>query len=77
MATNIQSRRGPETKPKSRARKAAVKPPASTSMPSARKLAHWIDELGQDIPEETLAKFPRDLAMNHEHYLYGHPKQPE
>ena len=26
------------------------------------------------IPEEELAKIPRDLADQHDHYLYGSPK---
>jgi hypothetical protein len=35
----------------------------------------WIEELTKDVPEEEWESLPKDLAANHEHYLYGHPKQ--
>jgi hypothetical protein len=29
----------------------------------------------EGIPQEEFAKLPRDGASEHDHYLYGHPKQ--
>ena len=34
-----------------------------------------VKELHKDIPPEEWADVPSDLAMNHKHYLYGHPKE--
>ena len=34
-----------------------------------------VKELQKDIPPEEWADVPPDLAMNHKHYLYGHPKE--
>ena len=34
-----------------------------------------VKELHKDIPPEEWADVPPDLAMNHKHYLYGHPKE--
>lgn len=31
--------------------------------------------IGYSIPDEVLAKRPRDGAQNLKHYLYGHPKK--
>lgn len=38
-----------------------------------RKLTVWekIIEIGNSIPDEELARMPRDGAANHDHYLYG------
>jgi hypothetical protein len=36
----------------------------------------YAQELMQDAPPEELAKLPSDSARNHDHYLYGAPKQP-
>lgn len=33
--------------------------------------------LTQDIPVEVLHKLPADGATEHDHYLYGTPKQPK
>jgi hypothetical protein len=37
----------------------------------------WRDlaEIGRSIPRESLAKLPRDLGRNADHYLDGSPKQ--
>lgn len=35
----------------------------------------WIDKLMANIPPEELDKFPVDGSVNHDHYLYGAPKQ--
>ena len=35
----------------------------------------FAQELMQDAPPEELAKLPTDSARNHDHYLYGAPKQ--
>lgn len=34
-----------------------------------------IADLVKDISDEEMAKLPRDGAANHDHYLYGTPKQ--
>jgi hypothetical protein len=39
-----------------------------------QELLNSIVELGKQIPEEELAKIPRDFAKNVDHYLYGAPK---
>jgi hypothetical protein len=39
-----------------------------------QELLDSIVELGKQIPEEELAKIPRDFAKNVDHYLYGAPK---
>ena len=36
-----------------------------------------VKEMQKDIPPEEWEKLPKDLAMNHKHYLYGHPKEEE
>jgi hypothetical protein len=35
----------------------------------------YAQQLMADVPEEDWADVPADLARNHEHYLYGSPKQ--
>ncbi|HUT32809.1 MAG TPA: hypothetical protein VNE39_04975 [Planctomycetota bacterium] len=47
-------------------------------MPPRRKAKPiWevIDEIMADVPEEELAKLPRDGAAEHDHYIYGTPKR--
>ena len=41
----------------------------------ALTLAERIAALGKRIPAEEQAKMPRDGAANHDHYIYGTPKQ--
>ena len=36
-----------------------------------------IIEMQKDIPPEEWENLPTDLAKNHKHYLYGHPKEEE
>ena len=38
-------------------------------------IAEKVKELHKDIPPEEWDALPTDLAMNHKHYLYGHPKE--
>jgi Arc/MetJ-type ribon-helix-helix transcriptional regulator len=33
-------------------------------------------DLTADVPAEEWAKLPRDLAEQHDHYIYGTPKRP-
>lgn len=53
-----------------------------------RELAEWeengvdntefferMKELADSIPQEELNDLPTDLALNHDHYLYGTPKR--
>jgi hypothetical protein len=52
-----------------------------TAKKPARKVKKRFDafeyliELGKTIPDEELAKLPRDLAANFDHYHDGTPKQ--
>ncbi len=53
-------------------------PPARPRMPLRRKAKPiWevIDEIMAKVPEEELAKLPRDGAAQHDHYIYGTPKR--
>ena len=34
-----------------------------------------VKERQKDIPPEEWADVPTDLAKNHKHYLYGHPRE--
>jgi hypothetical protein len=45
--------------------------------PSRKPIWEVIDELLADVPEEELAKLPRDGATQHDHYIYGLPKRKE
>jgi hypothetical protein len=40
-----------------------------------KPLGQMIADLVKDIPDEEMAKLPRDGAANHDHYIYGTPKQ--
>ena len=53
-------------------------PPARRRMPVRRKVKPiWevIDEIMAKVPDEELAKLPRDGAAEHDHYIYGTPKR--
>ena len=60
-----------ERKPIRRARKTAAKPKAKKPFDA---FAYAI-ELSKQIPPEELARMPRDLAYNFDHYHDGSPKQ--
>jgi hypothetical protein len=40
-----------------------------------KPLGQMIADLAKDISDEEMAKLPRDGAANHDHYIYGTPKQ--
>lgn len=40
-----------------------------------KPLGQLIADLAKDISDEEMAKLPRDGAANHDHYIYGTPKQ--
>lgn len=40
-----------------------------------KPLGQILADLGKKIPAEEQAKMPRDGAANHDHYIYGTPKQ--
>jgi hypothetical protein len=40
-----------------------------------KPLGQMIADLVKDISDEEMAKLPRDGAANHDHYIYGTPKQ--
>ena len=43
--------------------------------PGHRPIWEKIADIMKDAPREELAKLPKDLAKNHDHYLYGTPKK--
>ena len=43
--------------------------------PDYRPIWEKIADIMKDVPPEELAKLPKDLAKNHDHYLYGTPKK--
>ena len=47
--------------------------PASADKPVWERIL----ERTADIPEEEWEKLPTDLAVQHDHYLYGTPKRPD
>jgi hypothetical protein len=42
---------------------------------AGRELLALIEKFSKNIPKEELEKLPKDLAHNHDHYLYGTPKR--
>jgi hypothetical protein len=40
-----------------------------------KPLGQILADLGKKIPDEEMAKMPHDGAANHDHYIYGTPKQ--
>jgi hypothetical protein len=75
MPTKIQSRISEASKRVSQAKKAVSPARERTAKSPMRDLFLSIAASGHKIPAEERARIPKDLAMNHEHYLYGHPKQ--
>jgi hypothetical protein len=64
----------PEALPEGAAVEVAVL--ETTNTPYQRKPIWEIAlELANSIPEEDVKKLPRDGSINHDHYLYGVPKQ--
>lgn len=63
---------------KQRQQQQAAKP--ETSSPSEDGIASLLDLIAQihaQVPPEEWEKLPRDLSINHDHYLYGSPKVEE
>ena len=40
-----------------------------------KPLGQILADLGKKIPADEMAKMPTDGAANHDHYIYGIPKQ--
>ena len=55
------------------ARRASPKPARSRSRGSST----WEDllKIGRTIPDDDLAKLPRDLVKNFDHYAHGSPRE--
>ena len=49
-------------------------PPGASAESTYDLLAALFDEATRDIPAEEWDRLPHDLAVNHDHYLYGVPK---
>src|SRR5207253_2109387 len=60
-----------------------VEPPLAANAEMARagdqaaglSLAERLIAIGNSLPEEVLARLPRDGASQHDHYIYGTPKR--
>ena len=52
-----------------------VEPKVLETQTNKQPIWEFAQELMQDAPPEELAKLPADSARNHDHYLYGAPKQ--
>ena len=52
-----------------------VEPKVLDQQNAQQPIWEFAQELMQDAPPEELAKLPADSARNHDHYLYGAPKQ--
>lgn len=50
-------------------------PAESLKKKDTRPIWERIAEIAADVPPEEWEKLPTDLAENHDHYLYGTPKQ--
>ena len=52
---------------------------AAEAKPAAKQglaaIVERVRERQRNIPPEESANIPTDLAKNHKHYLYGHPKE--
>lgn len=48
---------------------------ASAPQETGKSLLELFDAFIKDIPEEELAKLPKDGAEQHDHYIYGTPKR--
>jgi hypothetical protein len=59
-------------KPTQRTRSVAKR---SEAKKSPRTMWDDLADIGRRIPDEELARHPRDGARNLEHYLYGAPKR--
>jgi hypothetical protein len=66
-------RRAQPGKPQARRPKLAPLPTRKKGQP----LWQYIVELGNSLPKKDQGKFPTDGAANHDHYIYGSPKQYE
>lgn len=41
----------------------------------SRPIWEIAEELVREIPPDEVSRMPQDLAAEHDHYLYGHPKK--
>lgn len=76
------TKRTPAKPTSARRRNGSAKKPAPSvkrwRVPKRRKgeeLHDFLIRLGESIPAEEQAKMPVDGAANHDHYIYGAPKQ--
>lgn len=61
------------TRKTARPRKPAVRRKGAASR--RKPLGQIIAEIGMKIPDAEMRKMPADGAANHDHYIYGTPKQ--
>ena len=52
-----------------------VKQGQSQTLENARPIWEIIEEISREAPPGTWDKVPTDGSVNHDHYLYGAPKQ--
>jgi hypothetical protein len=53
----------------------SARPKRATKAKPRKPLGQIIAEIGKQISDEDKADMPRDGAANHDHYIYGTPKQ--
>jgi hypothetical protein len=51
------------------------KPKKDVQIQSGRELSDFIEGFVKDIPDRAFKPLPKDGAEQHDHYLYGTPKQ--
>ncbi len=57
------------------AKTATVEPDPAERQPGCKPIWERLAEMGEALSPEDKAKLPPDLAEQHDHYLYGWPKQ--
>lgn len=62
---------------KQRQQQNAVELEPSTSEGGLTSLLDLVAQIHAQVPPEEWEKLPRDLSINHDHYLYGSPKVEE
>jgi hypothetical protein len=57
--------------------KMAESEPSTSSETGIASLLDLVAQIHAQVPPEEWEKLPRDLSINHDHYLYGCPKVEE
>lgn len=52
----------------------SVSPGSADTSTTGKSLWQLADDFAADLPDETIAQLPHDGAIEHDHYIYGIPK---